>query len=893
MEKELSLLELIDIDTMRRFQDVLHSVFGISTGLADKEGIALDSHESWTDFCGGCIKKSARGLAMCENCDRQGMLSAMEYGSVMTYTCHTGLVDFAAPIVVNGKAVGCFLGGQVTTSPLSKEHVNKLARRYEIDPDKLWEAAQKIPVIKEEEVERAANLVYEISNLISRLAYQKYELQVNNIEIEKTANMKSDFLANMSHEIRTPMNAVIGMAEMALREEMTPTAKEYVNQIIASGKTLLTIINDILDFSKIESGKMEIHDDEYEPMSVIYDVANMIMTRVQDKKLELILDIDPTLPSLLWGDMIRLNQVMTNLANNAVKFTEEGCVKLTVAYDKIQPDEILLKVSVKDTGVGIKPADLEKLFQSFTQVDSKRNRNIEGTGLGLALCKQLLGLMNGTIDVESEYGVGSTFSFTMPQKIVDDTKSVPAIEEEVIAVGLVEDNYVEDQLQTDIQRLNGSYQSLNTEADLDTLEGAGVTHLFVERGLFTEDVADFIRNHPDIHGVLMIDFRDAASYDDIPNLRVIKKPLYVMNVSSILKNEKLRTAAFAEHEENFEFIAPEARILIVDDNNVNLTVAVGLLEPLQMQIDTATGGKEAIDLICDNSYDLIFMDHMMPEIDGVETTRLIRRFHPEYHEVPIIALTANAVEGTKKMFLDEGMNDFIAKPIEMRIMLSKLKYWLPREKIQKQMWDENESQQNSEQVERIHIEGLDTEYALKLLGSEKLYMNVLKDYYVPIEKKAALIKELEEKGDWPTYTIEVHALKSASRQIGAMELADLAAAMEAAGNARDTELIRNHNDEMLMMYCSLQDILRPYIPQEEEIQTEGVIEQSELLRLFHNMREAMEELDLDKMEEVVHEMQRYEYDEEQKEFLERLKEAEESIDVDACEDIIGQWENVL
>lgn len=891
MEKELSLLELIDIDTMQRFQDVLHSVFGISTGLADKEGVALDSHDSWTEFCGGCIKKSTRGLAMCENCDKQGMLSAMEYGTVMTYSCHTGLVDFAAPIVVDGKAVGCFLGGQVTTSPLTREHVNKLARRYEIDPEKLWEAAQKIPVVSEEQVERAANLVYEISNLISRLAYQRYELQITNTEIEKVANMKSDFLANMSHEIRTPMNAVIGMAEMALREEMTPAAKEYVNQIIASGKTLLTIINDILDFSKIESGKMEIHDDEYELMSVIYDVANMIMTRIEDKELELILDIDPTLPRLLWGDMIRINQVITNLANNAVKFTNEGCVKLQVAYEKIMPDEVLLKISVKDTGIGIRPADLERLFQSFTQVDSKRNRNIEGTGLGLALSKQLLELMDGSIHVESEYGVGSTFSFTLPQKIVDSTESIPVIETEVITVGLVDNSYVEHQLQTDVQRLNGTYQSLDSEEALASLEGSGVTHLFVERELFTEVVENFIREHKEISGVVLIDFRDSLSYDDIPNLRIIKKPLYVMNVSSILKNEKLRTSAFSHDEEHFEFIAPEARILIVDDNNVNLTVAEGLLEPLQMKIDTATGGKQALDLISANSYDLIFMDHMMPELDGVETTRLIRRFHPEYHEVPIIALTANAVEGTKKMFLDEGMNDFIAKPIEMRIMLSKLKYWLPKEKIQKQVQSEDEP--NSEPVEKIHIDGLDTEYALRLLGSEKLYMNVLKNYYIPIDKKAALIKELEEKEDWPAYTIEVHALKSASRQIGAIELADLAAALEAASNARDTEMIRNHSDEMIIMYCSMKDILRPYIPVEEEVQTEGVIEQSELLGLFHDMRDAMDELDFDQMEDVVHELQRYEYDEEQKEFLEQLKEAAESIDIDACEAIISQWESVL
>ncbi len=891
-EEKLTPLDLVDVETLQRLQDALHQALGVSTGLADTEGKALVPHESWTDFCGGHIKKSSRGLAMCENCDKHGMISAMESGHVMTYTCHTGLTDFAAPIVVNGQAIGCFLGGQVATEPLTRDHVRKLARRYEIDEESLWEASKKIRIMSQEQVERAATLAYEVSNYISRSAYQRIQLQESNEEIEKVANMKSDFLANMSHEIRTPMNAVIGMAEMALREEMTVEAREYINQIIASGKTLLNIINDILDFSKIESGKMEIHEDEYELLSVVNDVANMIMTRIEEKPLELILDVDPTLPHMLYGDMIRINQVITNIANNAAKFTQKGKVVLKVSYNGISLDEILLHITVKDTGVGIKPADLKKLFQSFTQVDSKRNRNIEGTGLGLALSKQLVELMDGEIHVESEYGMGSEFSISIPQKVVDPLPSVVIKEKDASVAGLIANAFVEEQLQTDVQRLEGIYHNVRSEEELELMDTAALTHFFVDNQLFTERVQKFVEEHGDLKCVLVEEFSDSVSYD-FPNLVVVKKPLYVMNIAQILNNEDPRMNAFSQAEDNFDFIAPDARILIVDDNKVNLTVAEGLLEPMQMNIDTATGGKQAIELITENSYDLILMDHMMPEIDGVETTRLIRRFHPDYNEVPILALTANVVEGTKKMFLDEGMNDIIAKPIEMRIMISKLKYWLPKEKIQKSMAGQNPLSGKEEAEERIKIDGLDTEYALELLGSEKLFLNVLNDYYQVIEKKANLIKQLEVDGDWPAYTIEVHALKSASRQIGAIELSDLAAAMEAASNARDIALVRSHSDEMLEIYRAFIEVLKPYVPADDEDKIGGTIERDELLRLFTEMQEAMGELDMDRMENAVHEMTRYDYDDVQAGLLERLKEANENIDVDCCEEVINEWRELV
>ena len=266
-----------------------------------------------------------------------------------------------------------------------------------------------LKVVDQYTVDNAAKFLRMTADMLSEMAHNKYLVYEANIALEKSGNMKSDFLANMSHEIRTPMNAVIGMAEMALREELPPTAREYIYQIKAAGKSLLTIINDILDFSKIESGRMDINEVDYEPMSIVYDVANIVMTRLKGKDVELVIDIIPDLPSGLRGDNIRIKQVLLNLANNAAKFTSQGKIGMKMGFTQINPDEIELYVSVEDTGIGIKKEDIEKLFQSFQQVDSKRNRNIEGTGLGLAISKRLLTLMDGDIWVESEYEKGSRF----------------------------------------------------------------------------------------------------------------------------------------------------------------------------------------------------------------------------------------------------------------------------------------------------------------------------------------------------------------------------------------------------------------------------------------------------------------------------------------------------
>ena len=907
MDHVVTLTDLIDTKVLQKIQDSFSNMTGMAALTTDAYGVAVTEGSNFTDFCMKYTRTSEMGCARCEQCDKWGAKLAYKKGKSVAYFCHAGLMDYAAPIMADGKMIGCFIGGQVLTKAPDPLQVRKIAEELGIDPDEYVEAVGKVSIIEQSAIDNAAEFLYTLADVLSDMAYNKYRvIQTNNEmqrnlelsakayeNLEKSENMKSDFLANMSHEIRTPMNAVIGMAEMALREQLPPAAKNYINQIKDAGKSLLTIINDILDFSKIESGKMDITEVDYEPMSMIYDVSNIIMTRLKDKDVELILDVSPNIPNKLWGDNIRIKQVILNLANNAVKFTSHGKVVIKMECDKMTPDEISIHICVEDTVIGIKKEDMEKLFQSFQQLDSKRNRNIEGTGLGLAITKNLLTLMNGSIWVESEYEKGSKFSCVLPQRIVDDTPSIGVKDpDSVIMVGLISNPYISENLCADAAKLGVKDVRLLTAKELTEFPEDKQVYLFIEHPMFSNVVEEYVRNHPNISAVLIIDFEAHAEYD-ISNLHVLKKPLFALNIAMILNGEDVHFSD-DDAENEFDFIAPAAKVLIVDDNAVNLTVAEGLLEPLKMQVDTAGGGKEAIEQISKEHYDIVFMDHMMPEIDGVEATHIIRRLHPEYDDVPIIALTANAVEGTKEMFCREGMNDFVAKPIELRLLVAKVRQWLPVEKLQKSH-DVMGANKNVKEVENIDMEigDLNIRFAMEFLVSEALFWKVLKVFYNSIEKKAKLIKTLEEQEDWTNYTVEVHALKNSAKQIGAISLSEKAAALEKAGNARDVCTIHNSTDEMLEQYISYQSVLAPYCQESEEDVGKEAVSEEVLRGCFSKMKEAVDNLDMDEMEAVIQEMGRYYYEERQYELFKQLREASEEMDVDRCEAILRSWENEL
>ena len=695
------------------------------------------------------------------------------------------------------------------------------------------------------------------------------------LQAEDANRAKSAFISNMSHEIRTPMNAIVGMTEIMLRNEDSEQKKGYLTNIKNSGAALLTIINDILDFSKIESGKLEIMEDEYEPMSMLSDFGMIFLNRIGDKRVELLFDIDRELPQKLYGDSLRIRQVIINLVNNAVKFTEEGFVKLTIrAIPGKEAGITELNVSVQDTGQGIREEDLDKLFGSFQQVDTKRNRNKEGTGLGLAISRQLVELMGGEIGVRSEYGKGSEFYFHIPQKIVNEQRAADIRDAEhsgeITVAGLMENELLLEVLRKLVEEYGLEYVDYREARSA----GTPVKFCFTDAASYRvlkENAEEEFKNRGTELCVIQNPMTDNVWDSQVTTLN---KPLFTLNFCQTINHEAV--SVLAETDDNMNFTAPEAEVLVVDDNEMNLKVAIGLLQPLQMRIDTADSGKEALTMVQRKHYHLIFMDHMMPVMDGVETTQKIRELPDDYfREVPVIALTANAVAGARETFLNAGMNDFVAKPIDVKEICSKIRLWLPKELIRKNMQpksvkDGDEVMSEASELTKAggkgataefpEIEGLDVNEGIKNCGSRELFLNLLGDFYKLIELKAVKMEKCLADGLLRDYTIEVHGLKNTSRMIGAMELSEWFYRMEQCGNAGDTETIERENPALMKKFRSYKAILEPFGRANEQEKEEAPTE--EIVQTLGRIRQAVEDFDLDGADEALARLEKFRLPEE-------------------------------
>ncbi len=520
---------------------------------------------------------------------------------------------------------------------------------------------------------------------------------------------KSNFLAKMSHEIRTPMNAIIGYSELILQEDTDIKVENYALDIKVASNNLLSIINSILDISKIESGKLEIVESEYYVQSLIYDIMSVILIPIKKKKLKFVNDIDLSLPMELYGDSLRIRQVMINLLNNAVKFTEDGTITLGLHKEASYDNQISLIWEISDTGKGIRKEDINKIFGQFEQVDKKSNYAIEGTGLGLSISKSLVEAMGGTIEVQSEYGKGTTFIVRIKQTIIN------------------------------------------------------------------------------------------------------KKPIETISVDGLLKTERMK--------EKIAFIAPMAKILIVDDNPVNLDVLKGYLRHYKIVPDLAGSGKEAVRMVQKAEYDIVFMDQMMPEMDGVEATNVIRKLGFPKEKLSIVALTANAITGTKEYLLEHGFNDYASKPINIKTLEEILLKELPSSYIEYQQVTTDRrkgSSHNDKQSNTLFIEGIDIEKGIELCGgSLKSYQEILKAVCKYGDEKIQLIKQCLARKDYERYTIEVHALKGNAGSIGANSIFEFAKAQEMAGREGRFEEIDKDGMKLLFEYEEMLGHIREFLKNKE------------------------------------------------------------------------------
>ena len=611
---------------------------------------------------------------------------------------------------------------------------------------------------------------------------------------EDASRAKSEFLSTVSHEIRTPINAILGMNEAILRECEDANILGYSENVRLAGNTLLGLINNILDFSKIEAGKVELLPVEYDLASLLNDLVNIVRFRAENKGLVLVPKFDKDTPKRLYGDDVRIKQVITNILTNAVKYTEKGSVTFSVGFERVEeePDSVLLHVAVKDTGIGIKPEDMGKLFAKFERFDEQRNRNVEGTGLGMTITKNLLDKMGSELQVESVYGVGSTFSFVLKQKV-----------------------------------------------------------------LKWEPLGDY----------------DASYHDTIRKVKTYRE----------------------------KFTAPEAWILVVDDNPMNLMVFKSILKQTQVEIDTAKDGEEGLLLTQKRKYDVIFIDHMMPKKDGIETLYEMRSQANNLNQTtPTICLTANAVSGAREEYITAGFDDYMTKPIDSGKLENMLLVYLPKEKIKEAKREEGAGESNMEYHEGELPEVLaplkgqdwiDPALGIRNSFSFEAYMPLLKLFYESLDEKADEIEQFYAEENLKDYTIKVHALKSSARLIGAAGFGEEAQQLEKAGKSEDMEYIRAHHKAFIEKFRSFKAPLAEVFEEKKADRKtdDKPMASADLMKsVYGKIRMAADDMDCDQLEGIFAEMEEYDIPEAEASLFESLKSATAQFDYETILKLLAE-----
>ncbi|GHV46868.1 hypothetical protein AGMMS49546_35660 [Spirochaetia bacterium] len=698
--------------------------------------------------------------------------------------------------------------------------------------------------------------------------FELTELMNEKVKAEQANHAKSAFLAKMSHEIRTPMNAITGISELILREEISPIVREYAMDVKNAGTNLLSIINDILDFSKIESGKMEIVSAKYQLASLINDVIAIIRMRLVEKPVHLVVNVDCTLPNSMAGDEVRIRQILLNLMSNAVKYTNEGCIHLKVRGEKKNPDEVNLIFEIADTGIGIKEEDIGKLFGDFVQFDAEKNKNIEGTGLGLAITRKLCLAMGGDVTVVSRYGKGSTFTALIPQEVREYIPLATVEEAETKKVLIYKTvEACAASISESLDNLSVQNRIITNDDELlSALAEEKYQFIFIRSVIF--DKVKGVLKKAKFKGtaVLLSEFGDLSLRKDV---RSIALPAHSIAIANVLNNVEAAVNYNENKNNQIRFTAPNARILVVDDIATNLKVVEGLISPYDIQIVTCMSGKDAVYLVQENQYDLVFMDHMMPGMDGIEATAAIRQLEDEYYKkVPIIALTANAISGMKDMFLEKGFNDYLSKPIEISKLEEIMGKWIPKEKqikvretaAEKKTGGDAKTGNPRPSPFRLEIPGVDTTKGLAMTGgTETGYRKVLQSFYKDARERLPLLETVPSEEALPLFTIHVHALKSAAAIIGAAGLSTLAAELEAAGKAGDLETIERglrvfHGDmqNLIENIGSVMDDFNGSVVYNEASRTEAL---KRCIPLFGELSSALEQMDIGVIHRVLTELE--------------------------------------
>ena len=643
----------------------------------------------------------------------------------------------------------------------------------------------------------------------------------------------NDFLVNVSHEIRTPINAVIGLSDVCIKKEEDPDIRKEMTSVKEAGKRIAEQISDILDYSEIDMKKLDVNEEQYMLSYVINDVVTE-MAYIKPKHLELIVDVDAACPAMMVTDITKLKKIMWHLISNGLKYTKEGGVYVHI-YPVMQKYGINLCIEVEDTGVGMSREELEHIYEHFYQGNSGRTRSTSGLGLGMPIVSGFVKALGGFMIINSEPGKGTRVKVSVPQNVIDPSKCMSLTTKDNISIGafLQFDKFSNLQIREFynvmvkhiVQGLGVVMRWVETPEKLRELtDNMKLTHLFVgeEEYMNNTELIESLSKNMVVAVIANPTFRRAPG----SKIRILPKPFYCFPVAVLLNQDPS-----LEEDSSRKLMCTGVKALVVDDEPMNHTVAKGIFKRYGMEVFTANSGKESIEMCETNDYDIVFMDHMMPEMDGIEAMKHIRTVLTKQHkDIPIVALTANAVSTAKKMFLKEGFDGFISKPIELPELERVLRKVLPKElctdvyesveeihghtaskpisanetpapETASAASPENDADRPSSPLERLAALGIDTETGLNYCTKdEEFYKQVLLQFAESGPQKQRDADKFFGNRDFSDYAIIVHALKSTSKMIGASELSDRAKALESAAKAEDDEYIAAHHEPVMVEY---------------------------------------------------------------------------------------------